>query len=332
MYAPAPTTTTTTTTTTTPTTPTTTTTHAAPGETGGMRVTVTESHVADVAGTPVRRALPRRGRRTVGPWCFVDHIGPLTVDPDRGPDIGPHPHMGLQTVTWLLAGELLHLDSLGSEQPIRSGELNLMTAGHGVAHAEESMRRHTGELHGVQLWVAQPDATRDGEPAFEHHGELPRLELPRATISVLVGRLEGTVSPARRDSDHVGADVSLRPGTTTVPVDTTYEHGLVPLDGPVRVGGHDPVGPGHLVHVEPGPDELDLLVDSPTRVLLVGGVPFDEDVLMWWNFVARTRDEISDAYDDWSLDTGRFAPVASRLPRIPTVAPLWHRRQRRVDG
>ena len=134
-------------------------------------VEVTDSRSAAVGALRVRRALPRRARRTVGAWCFADHIGPDQVTDEEGLDIGPHPHIGLHTVTWLLRGEVLHRDSLGTEQVIRPGQLNLMTAGHGVVHSEESAGAYRGELHGVQLWVAQPSATRDGAPDFEHHGD-----------------------------------------------------------------------------------------------------------------------------------------------------------------
>src|SRR3954471_9019050 len=147
---------------------------------------VLEGRRAEVGGFGVRRVLPRRERRTVGAWCFVDHMGPGAVGgADGGLDIGPHPHIGLQTVTWLLKGSVLHRDSLGSEQLIRPGQLNLMTAGHGVAHAEEASGTFRGELQGVQLWVAQPGATRDGAAAFAHHAELPRVSVGAGEASVL---------------------------------------------------------------------------------------------------------------------------------------------------
>src|SRR5436190_8491140 len=169
-----------------------------------------DSREAEVGAVRVRRALPRRTHRTVGAWCFADHMGPAAVTEEHGLDIGPHPHIGLQTVTWLLAGEALHRDSLGSEQLLRPGQLNLMTAGHGVAHSEEATGSYRGDLHGIQLWVAQPDATRDGPPAFEHRAELPRVELDGAVATILVGDLAGTPSPARRDTDHVGAQLDVR--------------------------------------------------------------------------------------------------------------------------
>ena len=148
-----------------------------------------QSRSVDVAGFPVRRALPQRGRRTVGAWCFADHLGPMESSERRGLDVGPHPHMGLQTVTWLVEGEVLHRDSLGSEQLIRPGQLNLMTAGNGIAHAEESTGHYRGWLHGIQLWIAQPEATRHTTPAFEHFDEPPSFDLDGATATVLVGSI-----------------------------------------------------------------------------------------------------------------------------------------------
>src|SRR4051812_37031193 len=162
-------------------------------------VEITDSHTAQVGHFQVRRALPRRARRTVGAWCFVDHMGPATID-ERGLGVAPHPHIGLQTVTWLLEGEALHRDSLGTEQVIAPGQLNLMTAGHGVSHSEEGTG-YRGGVEGVQLWVAQPSTTRDGPPAFEHHAELPHVELDHGTATILVGDFADAASPARRDTD-----------------------------------------------------------------------------------------------------------------------------------
>jgi hypothetical protein len=284
-------------------------------------VEVSDSRIAQVGSLTVRRALPHRGRRTVGPWCFADHFGPTQVSDRVRPDIGPHPHMGLQTVTWLLAGELVHHDSLGSEQPIRPGQLNLMTAGFGVAHAEEATG-YVGPIHGVQLWVAQPSATRDGRPAFEHHPELPELDLDNVHATLLVGELAGLASPARRDSDLVGADLVLRAGAVTVPLDSGFEHALLVTSGSVRVDGVTGE-PGHLLYLGTAREELRLVTAEPSRALLLGGEPFPEQLLMWWNFVARTRDEIDAAYDAWARDTGRFGVVSSHLARIDTQPPWW---------
>jgi hypothetical protein len=291
-------------------------------------VEVTDSRSSQVGHVRVRRALPQRTRRTVGAWCFVDHMGPVPVTEDEGVDIGPHPHIGLHTVTWLVAGEVLHRDGLGSEQVVRPGQLNLMTAGHGLAHAEEATGRYRGDLHGVQLWVAQPEATRHGPPAFEHHAELPRLDLDHGVATVLVGALGAAASPARRDTDLVGVDLDLDPGTTVVPLHPGHEHALVVLDGAVALAGAaEPVRPGHLAYLGEGRDELGLAATAPARALLVGGEPFESPVLMWWNYVARTQDEVGAAVRAWNEPgDARFAPVASPLDRIPSPSPPWERR------
>jgi quercetin 2,3-dioxygenase len=274
-----------------------------------------------VGTLPVRRVLPQRPRRTIGSWCFLDHAGPVAAEPGVSFGIGPHPHMGLQTVTWLLAGELLHLDSLGSEQLIRPGQLNLMTAGHGVSHAEEDPAR-ADEVHAVQLWVAQPARTRDGPAAFEHHAELPHLELDHAEATVLVGDVGGIASPARRDTAHMGVELVLRVPGTTVPLRPGEEHALVVLEGRVTVDGVA-VEPGVLAYLGQGRDECALVADAPARALLLGGVPFPEPILMWWNFVGRTREEISEARRQWSADDGRFGRVHSSLGRVAVGAPTW---------
>jgi redox-sensitive bicupin YhaK (pirin superfamily) len=286
---------------------------------------VTPSREAQVGAVQVRRALPRRTRRTVGPWCFADHVGPLAVTEERGVDIGPHPHVGLQTVTWLVAGEVLHRDSLGSEQVIKPGQLNLMTAGHGVAHAEESTGRYRGDLHGVQLWVAQPERTRHGPPAFEHHAELPQVELGSGVATVLVGTGAGVTSPARHDSDQVGMDVTLRPGTTVVPLTRGFEHAMVVLDGAISLDGSGTtvVEPGQLAYLGEHRDELVLSTREGARALLLGGAPFESPVLMWWNFVARTRDEVGEAREAWESRDGRFGTVQSSLDPIAAPPTPW---------
>lgn len=236
--------------------------------------------------------------------------------------MAPHPHIGLQTVTWLLEGEMVHRDSLGSEQLIRPGELNLMTAGNGIAHSEERTDRHEGAFHAVQLWVAQPEETRHGPSDFAHHSDLPRADLGGGVATVLVGDFDGTTSSARRDTDHLGVDLDLHAPSTTLGLRPDFEHALVAFTGSARVDGQV-VEPGHLAYLGIGRDELVLETNEPTRMLLIGGVPFDEPVLMWWNFVARTQEEMTDAYDSWMADDGRFSPVDSDLPRIKVEPPPW---------
>jgi quercetin 2,3-dioxygenase len=293
----------------------------APSQANGPVVEIAPGRLTQVGSLPVRRVLPQRPRRTVGAWCFVDHAGPVRVEPGVAFSIGPHPHMGLQTVTWLVAGELLHLDSLGSEQLIRPGQLNLMTAGHGVSHAEEDPAR-AEEVHAVQLWVAQPAATRDGAATFEHHADLPRLELDHAEVTVLVGAVAGVASPARRDTDHMGVELSLRAPGAVVPLRPEYEHALVVLDGHVTVDG-TVVEPGVLAYLGLGREECRFEAAAPARALLLGGVPFPERLLMWWNFVGRTREEVSEARQQWADDNGRFGRVRSSLSRIEVGKPPW---------
>jgi redox-sensitive bicupin YhaK (pirin superfamily) len=280
---------------------------------------VSESRIRDVGGVTVRRALPRRERRTVGAWCFLDHFGPVQV----GMHVGPHPHIGLQTVTWLLEGEVLHRDSLGSEQLIRPGQLNLMTAGAGVAHAEETPATYRGAGHGVQLWVALPEATRQGDPAFEHHAELPRTAIGTAVATVVLGGFAGERSPARTDSALVGVELALSVGEVELPLEPTFEHALVVLEGAVSLDGVA-VRPGALAFIGAGGEQLRVGAADPARALLIGGAPFEETLLMWWNFVARTREEIEAATTGWNTASGRFGEVpSSSLAPIPAPAPPW---------
>ena len=279
-------------------------------------IEILDSREAEVGAIRVRRALPRRARRTVGAWCFADHVGPLSVTDAQRVDIGPHPHVGLQTVTWLLAGELVHRDSLGSEQKIHPGQLNLMTAGRGVAHSEETVGGYRGEFHGIQLWVAQPDETRHAAPAFEHHGALPHVDLDGGAATVLVGDFGGAQSPARRDTEHMGAELSVRPGRVTLPLRPDYEYALIVFSGAVAMDAHR-LEPGHLGYLGFGRDEAVVAVKEPARLMLLGGVPFAEPIIMWWNFVARSRDEMDAASADWEASNERFGAVRSQLARIP---------------
>ena len=286
----------------------------ADGQAAGRVLEILPARATEVGGVAVSRALPKRARRTVGPWCFVDHFsaGPHDMQ------IGPHPHIGLQTVTWLVQGDVVHRDSLGSEQRVKPGQLNLMTAGRGVAHAEESTRGTTAPaLHGVQLWVALPDATRNGPPAFEHHAELPQAEYDECTVTVMLGEVGGVRSPARTDSPLVGMELAVRTGTSSVPLNPAFEHALVVLDGAVVVEDQA-VRPGAFAYLGIERAELAVTVKGtrPARVLLIGGEPFPEPVLMWWNFVARTPAEVDEARDDWQSASERFGTVRTRLARV----------------
>ena len=268
---------------------------------------VTGAREARVGDMTVRRLLPLRLRRSVGAWRFIDHYGPMSVDGAAGMQVPPHLHIGLQTVTWLMSGNVLHRDSLGSEQMIRPGQLNLMTAGRGIAHSEESPAEHDPQLHGVQLWVALPDAARLTEPAFEHHAQLPATGIGGFAITVFAGSLGGARSPARLFSDIVGAEVvAAKDARARLPLEPGYEHVIFVTDGSADVDG-TLLAPGHLLYLGTGRDQVLVAAARGSRLLLLGGVPLGEPLLMWWNFVARTPEEIAAAAADWGL--GRFGMV-----------------------
>lgn len=286
-----------------------------------MTLTISDSRLTDVGGLPVHRALPQHGRRTVGAWCFLDRFGPTDVTPQQTMEVGPHPHIGLHTVTWLLSGQVLHSDSLGNQQSIRPGQLNLMTSGHGIAHAEDGRGEAPGLMDGVQLWVAQPEATRHDPPSFAHYAELPVVDLDAARATVLLGELAGARSPARTDSPLVGVDIAGS-GRVDLPLEATFEHAVAVLYGGARVG--DAVAaPNQLMYIGAGHDGVDLELMDSSRVLLLGGQPFTEEILMWWNFVARDRAELEEAYTQWGAPAERFGPVDSTLDRIQAPRPFW---------
>jgi quercetin 2,3-dioxygenase len=291
---------------------------------------LTDARNARVGEMTVRRLLPLRLRRRVGAWCFIDHYGPMDVDGVAGMSVPPHPHIGLQTVTWLLAGNVLHRDSLGSEQLITPGQLNLMTSGRGIAHAEESPAEHDPTLHGVQLWVALPDASRRTEPAFEHHAALPEAALGGFRITVLVGDLAGTggSSPATTFSPIVGAQLSAagRPASCLLPLRPDYEHVIFVAAGEAGVDGVR-LRPGQLLYIPTGRHETAVAAPAESTLILLGGVPLGEPLLMWWNFVARTPEEIATATAAWRA--GEFGPVGGYQGDPMPAPPLDAARLRR---
>ena len=252
----------------------------------------------------MRRILPNKNRRMIGAWCFLDHYGPDDIKEKGGMWVPPHPHTGLQTVTWLFEGEGLHTDSLGSEQRIRPGQLNVMTAGHGICHAEISPRDAPALLHGVQLWTCLPDGVRDTTPAdFTHIADLPTRSEGGVTLKVMVGELAGEVSTAPTFTPLVGAEVTLEPGTSTIiPLDPGFEYGVLTVSGTATVGGSE-VPRNSMSYLGEGRSELSLRGaggDEDTVVLLLGGAPFEEEIVMWWNFVARSHEEIVEQRDAWN--------------------------------
>jgi len=254
----------------------------------------------------VRRTLPQRVRSLVGAWCFLDHYGPDDVRASDGMQVPPHPHTGLQTVSWLFEGEIAHRDSVGSLQTVRPGELNLMTAGRGISHSEESPAGlRPPLLHGVQLWVALPGDRLGDEPFFEHHGDLPVWSGPGGErVQVLVGSLG--VGGARLRSAAtvftplVGAQVDLPAGASVeLAVDPGFEHALLVDTGDASFEGVT-VPVASLGYVEPGRAALTVTAGaSPVRAVLIGGEPFAEEIVMWWNFVGRSHDDVAAARADW---------------------------------
>ncbi|MEO5652418.1 MAG: pirin family protein [Marmoricola sp.] len=247
----------------------------------------------------VRRTLPQRQRSLIGAWCFVDHYGPDEVDSSGGMVVPPHPHTGLQTVSWLFTGEVEHRDSAGHHALVRPGELNLMTAGRGISHSEYSTP-DTTVLHGVQLWVALPDGRRDIEPTFEHFAPEP-LDGSGWQARVFLGTLLGSTSPVRTHTPLLGAELTLSAGTSVrLPLDPTFEHGLLVDTGDLLVDG-SLLRKDELGHLPPGTDELDLHATSPVRLLLLGGRPFGEKIVMWWNFIGRSHDEVVEHRRQWEV-------------------------------
>jgi redox-sensitive bicupin YhaK (pirin superfamily) len=264
--------------------------------------------VVGTRGMLVTRTLPHRDRRMVGAWCFVDAYGPEDIGGRPGMRVPPHPHTGLQTVSWLVRGEVAHLDSLGSQQLIRPGQLNLMTAGRGISHAEDSPPDHSRYLHGVQLWVALTDRHREVDPHFEHHAELPVRRDPGVSVTVFMGELDGTASTARLYSPLVGAEARLDADVDTLlPLRPDFEYAVLALEGSVDVDAVA-LAPGPLLYLGTGRSHLSLRTGRPGRVLLLGGEPFDEQLVMWWNFVGRSHEEIVQAREDWMSGT-RFGTV-----------------------
>ncbi|MCC9308375.1 pirin family protein [Kitasatospora sp. RB6PN24] len=298
------------------------------GRTAGPRVEVLPARDVPLGGPramTVRRTLPQRARTLIGAWCFVDHYGPDHVAESGGMDVAPHPHTGLQTVSWLFSGEIEHRDSLGIHAFVRPGELNLMTGGHGISHSEVSTPATT-TLHGVQLWVALPEQHRHTARDFQHHVPRP-VPLDGGEARVFLGTLAGDTSPVPTFTPLLGAELTLHPHTTvTLAVDPAFEHGLLVDHGDVTMAG-TPLRPAELGYLAPGTTTLTLTNtgDETARTILIGGTPFEEQIVMWWNFIARSQEEIAQAREDWENGV-RFGEVqgypGERLPApaLPKVA------------
>ncbi len=265
---------------------------------------------ADLGGLLVRRALPSARSRMVGPFIFFDHFGPAVFQAGKGLDVRPHPHIGLATVTYLLDGEIVHRDSLGTAMPIRPGAVNWMTAGRGIVHSERTAADHRdgGEpLHGLQLWVALPAPDEEMAPAFAHTAaaDIPSLREEGLALRVIVGALHGLRSPIASRWETIFAEAKLDAGAT-LPLGADYEERAVyVLAGEIEIAG-DRHGPGQLLVLRPG-DPIAMRAVSDAHVIVVGGAAMDGPRHIWWNFVSSRKDRIEAAKADWKA--GRFAPV-----------------------
>lgn len=273
----------------------------------------------------VSRSLPQRDLPLVGAWCFLDRFGPqvamMRVD--------PHPHIGLQTVTWPLVGEVHHRDAVGSDVFITRGQLNIMTAGRGISHSEYSVGDDPAPIDALQLWIALPDDARHQEPHFEQHRELPSAPLTAVEgadpdVTVVVGSFAGVVSPAAVYTPIVGAEITLAPGSRVrLPFDPAWEYAIVHVDGDLTVhdGSDIPLNELDLLYLGVNREGIEVSTEGGAMIFLLGGEPFGEEIIMWWNFVGRTHDEIVEAREQWEGRDERYGSVLGHTPDDRTPAP-----------
>ena len=279
---------------------------------------IVESRDRDLGGFSVRRVLPAAKLRTVGPFVFFDHLGPARFPADKGINVRPHPHIGLATVTYLFEGEIMHRDSLGFEQAIRSGDVNWMTAGRGIVHSERtSPDVNAGEhrIHGIQSWIGLPQADEESEPEFFHHpaDSLPEITQGAATLRLIAGSAFGQTAPVKTFSKMFYLDAPLPAGSAVSLPDDHEKRAIYVVDGSVRIAG-DAYTPGQMVVVAPG---VNVAVEaaSDSRTMLLGGDPIDGPRHVWWNFVSSSQTRIEQAKDDWK--NGRFEKVPGDNEFIP---------------
>jgi len=312
----------------------------------GPRALLLESREVPLGGVramSVHRSLPQRDLPLVGAWCFLDRFGPQVTRMR----VEPHPHIGLQTVTWPFAGDIRHRDSVGSDVTIRSGALNLMTSGEGIAHSEYSVGEDAVPLDALQLWVALPESRRHGGPTFERHGELPTIELggqsgPPAVATVVMGELAGVSSPATAYTPIVGAEIRIPAGARVdLPLRPDWEYALVGVEGIATIGTGMPSGDStvdldrsHLLYLGTAREGVELASEDGALLFLLGGEPFEDDIVMWWNFVGRTHEEIVAAREAWESGDARFGHVVDhgdeRVPAPPLPGVRLTQRRRRI--
>ncbi|KJQ53285.1 pirin family protein [Microbacterium sp. SA39] len=283
-----------------------------------------EVPLGGVRGMNVLRALPHRNLPTIGAWCFLDRFGPA----ETKMRVEPHPHIGLQTVTWPLVGEIRHRDSLGSDADLRRGQLNLMTAGNGISHSEYSIGDGPIPLDALQLWVVLPESTRHGAAGFERHTDLPGATIAAAegsdaTATVVLGEFAGVQSPATVHTPIAGTEIVLSPGSRVrLPLRADWEHAVMLVEGDAVVSEH-PMERNELLYLGDSRDEVEVSSAQGALLFLLGGEPFEDDIVMWWNFAGRTHDEIVAAREAWEAESStgaasaRFGEVEGHAVRIP---------------
>ncbi len=309
----------------------------------GPRAVLLESRRVPLGGVramDVFRALPQRDLPMVGAWCFLDRFGPQEVRMR----VEPHPHIGLQTVTWPLVGDVRHRDAVGSDVLISRGQLNLMTSGAGIAHSEYSVTEEPIPLDMLQFWVALPESRRHGEPAFEQHTALPVVALEAdvgaaAEAVVVLGTFAGATSPANAYTPIVGAEVRIPTGSRVrLPLRPEWEHAIVGVDGDLIVttdaDADLALDPLQLLYLGIHRDAVTVTSTTGATLFLLGGEPFEDEIVMWWNFVGRTHDEIAAAREDWEAGASRFGHVVGhgdeRVPAPPLPGVRLRRRGRRI--
>ena len=258
---------------------------------------------------PIKRALPQSQLRNIGAWVFLDHAGPSTFETGNGMDVGPHPHIGLQTFTWILQGEVIHRDSLNNNQVIRPYQVNLMTAGRGISHTEVS-HPNSKELHVAQLWIALPKEKRDIAPDFEHYPDIPHIEDDCHHIHILVGEYHRHISPVKVHSAMTALDIQGKKDTSiTIDLKNDFEHGILLLEGSVAVNQQS-ITMQEIMYLPTGIDSITLQLTANSRLLLIGGTPLSEKPIIWWNFVSWSHEEIVQAREDWQRNHERFGEVS----------------------
>ena len=285
---------------------------------GIERIASRQAHIG--GGIAIDRVLPVRTRHRIGAWCFLDHAGPARFEPGDGMLVEAHPHIGLQTFTWMIEGEALHRDSLGNEQVLRPGQVNLMTAGRGISHTEESLPDQR-VLHAAQLWIALPPGKHDIEPAFDHYPDLPAWTQDGVAVTLLAGSFAGRAAPARVYTPLVGLDLqSPREAAPALALDPAFEYGFMVLEGSMTLGG-EVFGANELAYVAPGAASAHPELAAGSRLLLIGGTPPTDEITIWWNFVG-SRPDIARAQADWMARSPRFGSVAGYEDRRLTPPPL----------